>query len=134
LSQNEFRQHFGLGTATKMESAEIRRPNGKTETFQNTASDAIYRIVEGEGIKERKVLSPVDKGVSSGSLWLRERGYTFVSLEQAMNDKCYRTPDTYVGRKGLSWIHRWGLARGKPIEPEPEEPVWVDKLSSQPLK
>src|SRR6266704_456170 len=64
----------------------------------------------------------------------RERGYTFVSLEQAMNDKCYRTPDTYVGRKGLSWIHRWGLARGKPIEPEPEEPVWVDKLSSQPLK
>ena len=64
----------------------------------------------------------------------RERGYTFVSLEQAMDDKCYRTPDTYVGRKGLSWIHRWGLARGKPIEPEPEEPVWVDKLSSQPLK
>ena len=64
----------------------------------------------------------------------RERGYTFVSLEQAMNDKCYRTPDTYVGRKGLSWIHRWGLARGKPIEPEPEEPVWVDKLSSQSLK
>src|SRR5438874_811404 len=104
-----------------MESAEIRRPNGKTETFQNTASDAIYRIVEGEGIKERKVLSPVDKGVSSGSLWLRERGYTFVSLEQAMYDKCYRTPDTYVGLKGLSCNHRSRPARRKPNEREHEE-------------
>jgi peptidoglycan-N-acetylglucosamine deacetylase len=64
---------------------------------------------------------------------LKERGYTFVSLEQAMRDDSYRIPDTYIGRKGLSWIHRWGLAKGKPIKPEPNEPEWVAKIANQPV-
>jgi peptidoglycan/xylan/chitin deacetylase (PgdA/CDA1 family) len=55
----------------------------------------------------------------------RERGYTFVSLEQAMSDEAYRLPDAYVGEKGLSWIHRWGLTNGKPIQMEPDEPDWI---------
>jgi enediyne biosynthesis protein E4 len=56
LSQNDLRQPFGLGAATKMDSVEIRWPNGKVETFQNLAADAIYTIVEGQGIKDTKHL------------------------------------------------------------------------------
>jgi enediyne biosynthesis protein E4 len=67
LSQNDLRQHFGLGAATKMESVEIRWPSGKTETFQNVAADAIYTVVEGEGIRNTKVLLPPDTSLSSGS-------------------------------------------------------------------
>lgn len=52
LSQNDLRQHFGLGPAAKIDSAEIRWPNGKVETLQNLAADAIYTVVEGEGIRE----------------------------------------------------------------------------------
>jgi peptidoglycan/xylan/chitin deacetylase (PgdA/CDA1 family) len=59
----------------------------------------------------------------------RERGYTFVSLEQAISDEAYRLPDTYVGEKGLSWIHRWGLTNGKPIQMEPKEPDWVRRAN-----
>jgi len=51
LSQNDLRLHFGLGTAKKMESVEIRWPNGKVETLENVAADAIYTIVEGSGIR-----------------------------------------------------------------------------------
>lgn len=58
LSQNDLRQHFGLGAATKIDSAEIRWPSGKVETLQNLPADAIYTIVEGEGIKETKALPP----------------------------------------------------------------------------
>jgi hypothetical protein len=58
LSHNDLRQHFGLGSATKIDSAEIRWPNGKVEALQNLAADAIYTIVEGEGIRETKLLSP----------------------------------------------------------------------------
>jgi hypothetical protein len=58
LSQNDLRLHFGLGTATKMESVEIRWPNGATETLQNVAADAIYTIVEGSGIRDTKPLPP----------------------------------------------------------------------------
>src|SRR6266478_5899241 len=65
LSQNDLRLHFGLGTASKMESVEIRWPNGATETLQNVPADAIYTILEGSGIRDTKPLpSP---GAASGN-------------------------------------------------------------------
>ena len=66
LSQNDLRLHFGLGTATKMESVEIRWPNGKVETLENVAADAIYTIVEGAGIRESKPLPPPAGGATNG--------------------------------------------------------------------
>jgi len=59
LSQSDLRLHFGLGTSEKMESVEIRWPNGNTELLRDVPADAIYTILEGEGITERKPLSPV---------------------------------------------------------------------------
>jgi hypothetical protein len=67
LSQNDLRQHFGLGTATKLDSVEIRWPSGLVEKLQNIAADAIYTIVEGEGVRETKPLPPPATGASSGS-------------------------------------------------------------------
>jgi hypothetical protein len=64
LSQNDLRLHFGLGTASKMESVEIRWPNGTTETLQNVAADNIYTIVEGSGIRETKPLPPPGSAVA----------------------------------------------------------------------
>ena len=58
LSQNDLRLHFGLGTASKMETVEIRWPNGATETLQNVPADNIYTIVEGSGIRDKKALPP----------------------------------------------------------------------------
>src|SRR6202030_4351575 len=58
LSQNDLRLHFGLGTAAKMDSVEIRWPNGTTEALQNVSADAIYTIVEGSGIRDTKPLPP----------------------------------------------------------------------------
>ena len=51
---------------------------------------------------------------------LERRGYRFVTIEEAMRDPAYTLRDGYVGRKGISWIHRWGLAKGMPIVWEPE--------------
>jgi hypothetical protein len=67
LSQNDLRQHFGLGPATKIDSVEIRWPNGKVETLQNLAADAIYTIVEGEGIRDTKHLPAPATGSPNGS-------------------------------------------------------------------
>jgi len=58
LSQNDLRLHFGLGRATKMDSVEVRWPNGAVETLQNVAGDAIYTLVEGSGIRDTKALPP----------------------------------------------------------------------------
>ena len=42
LSQNDLRLHFGLGSATKIDSVEVRWPSGKTESFKNVATAKIY--------------------------------------------------------------------------------------------
>jgi len=60
-------------------------------------------------------------------LMMKRRGYRFISLADALKDKAYRLPDAQV-MKGLSWIHRWRLAKGLPLEMEPTEPEFVTQL------
>ena len=59
------------------------------------------------------------------------RGYKFVDLETALKDDAYKLPDTFVGGAGISWLHRWALARGKEnvLPDEPTVPDFVLKLS-----
>ncbi len=50
LSQNDLRVHFGLGTANKIDSVEIRWPSGATESFKNLDADKFYNVLEGKGL------------------------------------------------------------------------------------
>jgi peptidoglycan/xylan/chitin deacetylase (PgdA/CDA1 family) len=62
----------------------------------------------------------------------RRRGYEFVTLEEALADEVYRSPEDYVGRGGFSWIHRWTRTKGLPITAEPEPPAWVAEAYAAP--
>jgi hypothetical protein len=50
LSQNDLRLHFGLGSANKLDSVEIRWPSGGTQTLHNLLPDRFYLVKEGIGI------------------------------------------------------------------------------------
>jgi hypothetical protein len=54
FSQNDLRLHFGLGGHALMNSVEISWSSGKKDTFENLASDFIYTMVEGEGVKQKQ--------------------------------------------------------------------------------
>lgn len=43
----------------------------------------------------------------------RDRGYRFVTLEQALADPAYRERDGFVGPVGVSWLQRWDVTRGR---------------------
>lgn len=58
---------------------------------------------------------------------LKQRGYSFISLESALKDKVYNLPDAQTER-GLSWIHRWRLAKGLAMKNEPKEPEFITTL------
>jgi peptidoglycan-N-acetylglucosamine deacetylase len=58
---------------------------------------------------------------------LERRGYRFVTLEEALRDPAYQSPESYVGKGGFSWIHRWSQTKGLPARAEPEPPAWVTK-------
>jgi len=54
LSQSDLRLHFGLGSVEKIDTLEVRWPNGNSEVLRDVPADAIYIIVEGEGIRESR--------------------------------------------------------------------------------
>jgi peptidoglycan/xylan/chitin deacetylase (PgdA/CDA1 family) len=55
----------------------------------------------------------------------RRRGYRFVTLDEALEDDAYALPETYAGRGGFSWMHRWSRTKGLTPKGEPEPPAWV---------
>jgi peptidoglycan/xylan/chitin deacetylase (PgdA/CDA1 family) len=58
---------------------------------------------------------------------MKQRGYRFISLEEALKDPAYRLP-TANTKQGLSWLHRWMMARGLEMRSEPREPEWLNEL------
>ncbi len=62
---------------------------------------------------------------------IEQRGYRFVTLDEALRDPAYATADLYVGKGGPSWLHRWGIALGKEMDlrNEPDPPAWFLDLN-----
>lgn len=56
---------------------------------------------------------------------IRGRGYSFITMSEALRDPVYKRRDRYVGNRGLSWIHRWAIDDGKPAPDQPAVPPWV---------
>lgn len=57
----------------------------------------------------------------------RQRGYSFITLEEALADRAYATPAGHSKRYGPSWLLRWARARGSKLsvygQPEPSKRI-----------
>ena len=92
-----------------------------------------------EGLSERIFERPIrqvllihanELNAETIDLWaetLRKRGYTFVTLERALDDPAYASDDTFVSRNGISWLHRWLFTRtgATRLKEEPDPPPFV---------
>jgi peptidoglycan-N-acetylglucosamine deacetylase len=56
---------------------------------------------------------------------MRNRGYRFIKLEEALSDQAYGLPDTFVGEEGSGWIDHWAITQGRPPQGSPVFPQWV---------
>jgi hypothetical protein len=52
-SQSDFRLHFGIGPAAKVDDIEIRWPSGLVQHLANVGGNRIVKIREGTGIVEK---------------------------------------------------------------------------------
>ena len=62
-------------------------------------------------------------------------GYEFVTLDEALEDPAYESEDTYTGRGGITWLHRWAITQK--VDPsmfrgEPTTPDYVLELTRLP--
>lgn len=56
---------------------------------------------------------------------LKQRGYRFVSVAEALEDPAYRLRDEFVGAPGNSWFNHWDITAGRPPVPTPKPPEWI---------
>jgi hypothetical protein len=65
---------------------------------------------------------------------LEQRGYSRVSLEQAMRHAAYDRPTQgYTGSGGVTWLHRWAITEGldsRIFADEPRPSDWVVEESA----
>jgi len=59
---------------------------------------------------------------------LRQRGYKFVSVAQALEDPVYRLRNEFVGAPANSWFNQWEVTAGRPPVPTPKPPEWISRL------
>lgn len=54
---------------------------------------------------------------------LKDDGYTFISLGEALKDPAYQSEDTRPLSAGITWLHRWAISRGVDQSFYADEPV-----------
>jgi len=63
---------------------------------------------------------------------IKRHNYRFVSLDRALEDLAYLSPDTYNKTGGISWLDRWALSTGRKGEffkDEPRTPEYILHLA-----
>ena len=68
---------------------------------------------------------------------LKERGYKFIALNEALSDPAYQKKDTFTGNSGITWLHRWALGEGKKgdfFKGEPEVTDFVQAYFDQHIR
>jgi hypothetical protein len=58
ISNSDMRVHFGLGSATKIDSVQVRWPSGLVERFENFPVDSIHTLKEGSGTPVAPTVKP----------------------------------------------------------------------------
>ena len=65
---------------------------------------------------------------------MKARGYSFISLDAALEDEAYRSDDTYTGEDAINWLDRWAITRGvkdaeKVQDDYPDVPAFVQRVA-----
>lgn len=63
-------------------------------------------------------------------LMMTKRGYSFISLSEALMDNAYALP-TGTHARGLSWIQRWMIAQGIETQNHPDVSEFIKRLSGR---
>jgi hypothetical protein len=61
---------------------------------------------------------------------LKQRGYRFVPLEEALADPAYRHPEQFVGG-GVNWLVRWATTAGlQNLPASVRPPEWLERMEA----
>lgn len=115
-----------IGTMTEIRVQFIKYMSAMFDHYEAYSQEMFER-----DIAQTMVLTPSRLVAdSSDDLFgmIERRGYKFVSMDEALADEAYKTPDNFTGKSGISWFERWTLAQGKKLREEPKIDENVQKF------
>lgn len=123
----EARQRGDKALATHVREAYLAHLDPAVDTFESMAEDLF-----GRGVAQILLIHANELNADSLDDMLRrlkERGYRFVTLDDALQDPAYASPDGFIGPYGPSWLCRWseGLKRPTRRRGGPDPPPWIDE-------
>lgn len=62
---------------------------------------------------------------------IKRRGYTFITLDAALQDRAYRSPNTFNGADGVSWLDQWSDTFGLRPQEGIKVPIFVRGLAGR---
>ena len=113
------------GVAKRVADAYVPYMESVFEHFERLSSETFGREVKQTLLLHANEIN-ADRFDELAAM-LKRRGYSFVTLEEALKDPAYTEPDALY-KTGISWLHRWRLHKGLPLKWEPEVPKFVDEL------
>lgn len=100
--------------------------------FAETASQALFhRDIPQTLLLHANVLTA--ESLDTLLSRFEQRGYRFITLEEAVADPAYATPDRQVSAYGPTWFWRWARTLGVRLSAagDPEVPAWVLAVSAR---
>jgi hypothetical protein len=65
---------------------------------------------------------------------LKRRGYGFITMDEALEDRVFSQQPSYAGPWGISWIERWALDKSVDIRGDPVLPRYMWQFGKDGLK
>ena len=118
--------HDDAAAAREIADAYVPYMKRKVEFFERNAQELFGRNIAQVLLIHANMLN-ADRFGELATMF-EQSGYRFITLDRALEDEAYRSPDTFVGTSGIIWIHRWALTKGMPrtfYSAEPEVPPFV---------
>ena len=109
--------------AARVVDAYLQHLEASTAFYERLSMDVFGREIPQVMLLHANLLNA--EHVGRVIAMLQDRGYAFVSIQEALADSAYARDDEYVGPRGLSWLQRWALSAGVSVPPEPREAEWV---------
>jgi len=114
--------------ARRVETAYVEYVPKIVDFFEQMSSDVLNRQVRHILLLHANELNAAH--MADIIAILKQRGYRFITLARALEDKAYSLPDSYAGPMGVSWLERWAFSKGMKmrVAEEPDPPDFVNKL------
>ena len=110
---------------SRTRDAYVAHLDAAVDAFESMAEDLFGRAIPHVLLLHANLLN--GDALDAILAVLERRGFRFVTLEEALRDPAYESPDGYIGPHGPSWLRRWsiGLERPTRVAGQPDPPTWI---------